>query len=236
MSLSITNTNHIKQEEIAAIARCNLNSELIALKMDEAGGAKIVTLSKSEVTCWQMFLRIFGLGDLTHYKVHLSDIVTHLNQFDWKVAASLDHDSEYYQAYLKACTLANKALYSKWDETLINNVSNETLQKSIEFAQYQGSRITNKHSIQQSFRWNPSLQVKHIRAALLKQYRNMTIRIEDENHHVLDADCNISRTQFNNIRIFIEQRLADPKPEVVVIHTTTPCHHHHHTNCHHSAR
>ena len=46
MSLSIT--NHISKQEIAALAHCNLSSELIAIKMDAEGGLRIVTPLQEE--------------------------------------------------------------------------------------------------------------------------------------------------------------------------------------------
>ncbi len=227
MPLSITNTNHISQQEIAAIAHCNLSSEIVAIKMDAEGGPKIITLSKNDVTCWQLFLRFFGWGNLSKTQVHLRDVASHLNQFDWAAGAALNLNSEHHQAYLKTCTLANKALYSKWDETLLNNVATATVEKRIEFAQYRGFHLLNRHDVAQSFKWNPTMQIKHVHALLKKQFQDATIRIEDDHHHLITANTNVSREILDNARIYIEQRIFDPLPIHVPVPIPVHCPHHH---------
>ncbi len=224
MSLSIT--NHISKQEIAALAHCNLSSELIAIKMNAEGGPKIVTLSKSDVTCWQMFLRFFGWGNLAKTQVHLNDVVSHFNQFNWAAGATLDPHSEHNQAYLKTCMLANKALYSRWDETLLNNVASATIEKKMEFAHYQGFRLLDRHDAVRSFKWNSAMQIKHVRALLTKQFQSATIRIEDQHHHPISSNVNVSREVLDNARIYIEYRSLNPAdPTVIAVPVHPPCNH-----------
>src|SRR5665213_787352 len=181
MPLSITNPNHISQQEIAAIANCNLNNQLLAIKTDAHGGSKITVLPKSDVTFWQMFLRCFSMGTLVNMQVGLAAVTSHLNQYDWAAGANLNVNSEHHQAYLKTCTLANKALYSRQDETLFNNVSTATIPKQVEFVQYQGTTLLNRHNVNRVFKWNPCMQFKHVEVLLKKHFQKATIRIEDAN-------------------------------------------------------
>ena len=105
MSLSITNPDHISEQEISSLANVNLNYQLIALDKSAEGGPKLVVLSKDNVSCWVMFLRMFGWGALGNMDVHLKDISAHLNQFNWQEGANKPGNSNYYQAYLKTCMI-----------------------------------------------------------------------------------------------------------------------------------
>jgi hypothetical protein len=210
MPLSITNKNHISQEEIQTLARCNLNTHLIAIQTNAANGPKIITLAKSEVSCWQLFLRNFGAGNLVHFQVHLSDVVSHLNRYNWAEGANLS--SDYHLAYLKTCTLANKALYSRGNETLADNVATVTLEKKMEFVQYRGTQVLNRHAAVHSFRLNPNMQVKHIEAVIRKHFPNTQVRIENANFKRISGDVNVSRELLNTAKIYIEQRLEESKP------------------------
>ena len=211
MPLSITNKNHISQEEISAIAHCNLNTHLIAIQTNAAGGPKITTIAKSEVSCWQLFLRCFGAGNLVNLQVHLFDVAYHLNRYNWAEGAHLS--SDYHLAYLKTCTLANKALYSKGDETLVDNVATITLEKTMEFVQYRGTQVLHRHPVVHSFRLNPNMQVKHIEAIIRKHFRATHVRIENANLKSINSNMNVSRELLNTAKIYIEHRLEEPKPQ-----------------------
>jgi hypothetical protein len=231
MTLSITNTNNIAQEEISAIAQCDLNSQLIALKIDDKGGRKITTLSKSEVTCWQMFLRFFGCGNLAKMQVSLADVTSHLNQFRWAEGAALNGNSVHHQAFLKTCTLANKALFSKWDESLFNNVSVGSCTKQVEFLQYQDGMRVNRLDVPQEFKLNPSMQMKHINVLLRKRFQKAAIHITDRNNQTINSNTYVS-SALNDARIEVEQRLFTtyvpvPVPVPVPRPNGFPRRHHH---------
>lgn len=212
MSLSITNTNHISRQEISAIANCNLDTHLIVFKIDAEVGSKITTLSKREVTCWQLFLRYLGRGNLADVEIRLSSMTTHLNRFNWAAGASLNPNSIHHRAYLKTCMLANKSLYSKHDETLLNNVATTSINKNIEFIQYRGNAVQHRHNVAQSFNWNPCMQIKHIKTLLAKRFPDMQIRMLDFNHQNLRSNTNATRELLYQARITVEQRYEAPEP------------------------
>ena len=205
MPLSISNRAHISQQELDALTRWNQASEIVVINQAAEGGPKIETLSKDDLNCWQFFLRFFNMGKLAKLKIDLLGVTEHLNQYDWSVGAR--PDSEYHPAYAKVCMLANKVLNSEWDETLLNNVCVQQVNKTIEFSQFRGMKLLNKHDMGQTFKWNPSMQVKHVDAFLRKQFERAIIRIEDDNNHPLSLNTNLSQRELMNAKIFIDQRL-----------------------------
>lgn len=221
MSLSI---DRFSPQEINALATVNLSTEIIAIKMDADGGPKIVKLSKSDVTCWQLFLRFFCLGTLVNMRVHLSQVTSHLNQYDWSENADIDLGSVQYQAYLKTCSLANKALY-KCDETLWSNVARFTHNKKMELIQ-RGNSFYQHLDVNKTIKGNPTLQIKHVEAFLHNHYRNSTIRIEDENHHLMGAEIYASNAILEQARVYIEQHISQ-QPVVVPVVVQAPCHYGH---------
>lgn len=221
MGLSITNTNHISQQEIDAIAQCDLNSHLIVLKSDEQGKRTLTTLAKSEVNCWQLFLRWFGKGNLANIQVHLADITSHLNQFKWADGASLNNNSVHHQAYLKTCMLANKALLSKWDEALFNNVSTATCVKQVEFFQYQDGQRINRLDVPFEIKLNPCMQIKHAKVLLNKRFKDSAIAIT-ENNLQIDQNTHASN-KLNGCRVEVVQHLKSkfvPVPVPVPVPTS----------------
>lgn len=201
MSLSITNTNHISQQEIAAIANCNMDTHLIVYKRSAETGSRITTLSKKEVTCWQLFLGYVGLGKLADVRIGLDLMTSYLNRFNWSVGASMPPQSIHHQAYLKACMLANKALYSKQNETLLNNVSSQQMHKNIEFVEYTSNGVQHRYNRELSFKWNPCLQVKHIKALLAIRFPNMQIRTLNEYQQRLNVNSTATPALLYQARI-----------------------------------
>lgn len=123
----------------------------------------------------------------------------------------MDPNSIHHKAYQKVCVLANKALYSRHDEALVNNVSTNTIQKNVEFVQYQGHREIHRHNMQQSFNWNAQMEFKHIKALLAKRYPNMQIRITDFYHQPYPGHVRATTNQLYHARILVEQRLPEPE-------------------------
>ncbi|GEM_PF-6978588 len=212
MPLSIRNTSHISQQDIITIANCDLNTHHIVYKVNASHGSKIATLSKKEVTCWQLFLRILGMGNLVNYNIGLATVTTNLNQFNWREGTSMARNSIYYHAYLNVCVLANKALYSRHDETLVNNVASTMVAKDVEFVQYQGNREIHRHNMQQRFNLNPCMEFKHIQTLLVKRFPNMHIRITQSHHQPYPGNAHATPTQLYHARILVEQHLSHVQP------------------------
>ncbi len=220
MPFSITNKTHLRQEEVNALADCNLEREIIAIDVEAPGGPKIVTLSRNEVTCWQMFLRLFNCGNLARFQVHLTEVADYLNRYDWSKAKELQGDTTLKQASGKVCVLANKALLHKYSETLFNNVATDQVQKRVEFTQFQDSALLNRHDAVRTVGWNPYLQAKHVRALLEKTYTNARISLEDSDRQVLSRESNLSLETLKTMSIRVEQHLPPRQPpQVVVVHT-----------------
>ena len=211
MGMSITNTNHISHQEITAIANCNLDTHLLVIKT--SGESKtVVTLAKTEVTFWQLFLRFFGYGKLSNVSVGLENITTLLNRYNWAAGASMSSASVHHQAYLKTCVLANKSLYYKHDETLLNNVATTPIQKSVEFVQYRGAAVLHRHNVEQSFNWNPCMQAKHIKTLLAARFPDAQISMLDRNLQMIHPNANATRELIYQARITLEERLPVPQP------------------------
>ena len=207
MGMSITNTNHISYQEINTIAGCNLDTHLLVVKT--TGESKtIVTLEKTEVTFWQLLLRLFGYGKLTDVSIGLANITTVLSKFNWAAAASMPPTSVHYQAYLRTCTLANKSLYFKLDETLLNNVATTPIQKNVERVQYQGSAAQRQE--EQSFNWNPCMQAKHIKTLLASRFPNAQISMLDSHLQTIHPNAIATQQLLYQARITVKECLPAP--------------------------
>lgn len=44
----------------------------------------LISVESKDITCWNLFLRIFGLGALAHTHISLKMLVKHLEKYDWK--------------------------------------------------------------------------------------------------------------------------------------------------------
>ncbi|MBS0649611.1 MAG: hypothetical protein JSR93_00470 [Verrucomicrobia bacterium] len=212
MSLSITNPDHISEQEISSLANVNLNYQLIALDKSAEGGPKLVVLSKDNVSCWVMFLRMFGWGALGNMDVHLKDISAYLNQFNWQEGANKPGNSNYYQAYLKTCMIANKAALYKGDNALLTNVSTASLEKSLDFTQFQDGKVLFHHDVQYSLQWNPAMQYKHIQGLIQRQFPRCRVDIRDQHQHVISPNTNVSPENYANAKIYIYHHLETPQP------------------------
>jgi hypothetical protein len=170
MSLVI-NTNCITRDELFALSKCDFEKEIIAIKKDSTNDdSKVVILSKSDITFLQLFLKVFGCGKLAHTQINLSKVSSHLSQFNWGMEGSFDKNSDDYQAYLKVCTLANKALYSRKETALFEKVAEQIVNPQDEdYIHYLSIPI------------NPEMQVKHVEAFLKKSLGRSKVKIETGN-------------------------------------------------------
>ncbi len=218
MGLSI---NDLNRGNLGILARSNLDNEIVAVEHDIKGDTRLITISKKDVTCWQLFLRLFNSGKLMNKDVHLRSVCNYLNRYNWSAQASSDPRSLEHGAYLRVCTLANKCLRAKWDETLVNNVATATYKKDVEFVQYQGSQRLNRHCASQTIQWNEAMQVGDLQALLRKQFPDSKICVENQSYGVLSANTSLSPKILQEAKISVTQQI----PEPVEIH-----HHHHHSS------
>lgn len=173
-----------------------MSSEILAVKINCEGGPKLVKLSRDDVTCWQLFLRFFGYGNLTKYEVHLKDVAAYLNLYDWKAASG--------EAYNKVAQIANKALLYKRDETLFRNVAHEEVEVIADHTRYRDGEVLSRLAIREMIYWNPSLQVQHVKALLKNRHADTSVRIEDANHNVMPLGTNVSVEALTGLRVFLE--------------------------------
>ncbi len=199
----------ITNADLSLLSSFNPHQEILGIK-NVSGNRQLVVIPKSEVTCWQKFLRIFQKGALAHTHIYLRDISDYLAQYQWTTLSSKNPGSEEYKAYCSVCSLANKTLYYKFDERLYRAVSTETIDKKIELEQYQGSRLIQELSASHTFYWNPALQAKHIRALLYKHFRQSTISVKDQNFSRVPQEMLISQEALKTSHIRIRQELAEP--------------------------
>ena len=190
MTLSAEN---LSAQELTALANYTLATQYIGIRRTGAAH-EIVTISKNDITCWQLFLRFFGLGRLQRTQFHLQNALDHLNKYSsWQTLADLpDQNSEQYKAYLTVCTLANKVLLSKNDDTLFNNVSTGSIDIQFEITHQQIGRLPKQLEIGfEAFKTNPEMKVKHLQPIINKTARNDAKLVNTHHlkiHHIRISD------------------------------------------------
>jgi hypothetical protein len=202
MAFSVRNKQHITQEELTALANCR-SSQCIGIK-DTDGKPKIVRVSRSDITCWQIFLRSMGLGKLADVRYDLSDVLKYLNEFDWTAVSTCDKDSIYYKAYLKACQIATKAIVNKGDDSLFNNVAKDKIDKRIKYSLYHGKELLNRMDVVKTIRWNPEMSYDALRALMERYFPNVKIIIESNDWDFEPAKKLLSKSELNKIKIVVK--------------------------------
>jgi len=214
MSLSIKN---ISESDINALTHCNLANEILAYDLSaENGSQKLIRISKDKVTCWQKFLRIFNSGDLANKKIHLVDINSYLNQYNW---SEIDQENNpQYQTYLKVCDLANKGLVSKRNSTLFDNVGkNHEVNTTVKIKVFLDEKLESSIKGQHSFKWNPRVQAKHIAAAVYQTHPQHVIRIKDQYDRILCNETYVSKKDLQNLHISGSKYLKSKKPAPIIV-------------------
>ncbi|MBY0528971.1 MAG: hypothetical protein K2P51_02145 [Rhabdochlamydiaceae bacterium] len=209
MSLSV---NQMSLSERQALAQCHLGNQIVAVELSGFNGPKIVTLSRDQVSCWQLFLRCFGCGNLATKKVHLSEVAAHLNHYAW--APMSTEDAQKDPAYRIVCQLANKAML-KGSTELFYNVSHAQVQKNVELMQMKEGRILNQLQVVQNVHWNPALQVQHVIKQLANQFPYSDIFMTSETGR-LSRNYPVSQAMLKSARIIVQQRFPEPKPVPVL--------------------
>ncbi len=132
----------------------------------------------------------------------LSNVSLHLSKFDWKGGLNSDKNSADYNTYLKACELANKALYSRNETALFEKVAVQTVSQNV-IREFYLSQEGDKAEIcempqSQDLPINPEMQVRHLEALLKKQNQARKVVING-----LNSNDKITSESLANARISI---------------------------------
>jgi len=162
----------LSEQEINSISQFDSNKELLAID----NNSKIVKIAKDELTVYQRLISYIGLGPLAGMNYKFNDVTSHLNQYSWSEGVSEEEQSPQSQAYLKVCALAMKALVSKNDTTLYDNVGKiHQHPKSYKFSYFVKGQFRGNGEGDITIKWNPLLQVKHLDAILAQKFPSSSI-------------------------------------------------------------
>lgn len=204
-------------EEIQSVASCNLATHLIAIKYDGSQGPKIVTIARSDVTCWQLFLKILGWGKLAKTDLTLTKVAPTLAKYNWRQFSTAETSSVNYQAYYNMCTLAGKALLKmsgyrsdRTRDALWRSVSTG-IERPITVLLLQDAREREQSvTATRNVYINPIAQVKHIRRFFHLQFNPSVVRFDDiRTQEALNGETLINTPeQIRNINIVVRQRIS----------------------------
>lgn len=195
--------DRIGYNDFNVLANNDFFTHRLAVKSHDDGHLELASICNDEVTTWQLFLRAVGRGKLAKIDPYLTSVTSYLNQFNWSLANPSD------PTYIKACQLANKALYSKGDTALFNKVASTIVDKQMEFSHYYS------HTVTQIFRLNPYVQVRHIQALVKQQYpwsyrAINTIQIKDEHGREMDSNKFVTPEILEKMHIRINHHSFGP--------------------------
>ena len=113
--------DHLKGSDLHALASVQLqdakevnphsvsSSKILAVKVGKDGTRQLTTINRSDVTCWQLFLRAICLGKLAGLQItlaHVSSYIQSKKHFKEDLKAN-------EQAYHTVCQLASRQLLKK---------------------------------------------------------------------------------------------------------------------------
>lgn len=218
------NLSQITDDEISRLSNFDSKNEIVAIKTDSNSISQIITISKSSVNLWQLFLRIFGWGDLANTQFHFSEVISYLSKFQWNQDfAHCRKDSNEYQAYLKVCSLANKALVSSLTNSypitcetkdridrFLKSVVSDTVELGFDFTQLDGdgSQVFLKEKLSHNFDLNPEMQIDHVKALIRYRFSNAAIEIKDVNGNAFDKDQKTTEDDLARAKITVHQYLS----------------------------
>ena len=154
---------------LLVLREVNLVSELIA----QRDNGEFEIISKSDATCWQMFLRIFNCGKLAGLTTNLSTITSTLSQYNLK---ALRNDNP---AYLNACTLANKAYLSRYNAILLNAVGSP-VEVTAEVSEFRTGIRADKYKIQVDLPWNPRINADIVRRYIMERLPKSVVTLRNK--------------------------------------------------------
>jgi hypothetical protein len=118
--------NAIKRSDLQVLSQYNFiengsnrqNNHLIGLKWIREGAAwrqELIEVKKQDVSCWSLFLSIFGIGKLKHISLSLDKVCSHLSKYKWKemkleVSQNHPEENDYKKAFKTVCHLANRQI------------------------------------------------------------------------------------------------------------------------------
>ncbi len=156
------------------ILNCNLDTEILAIK--KIGSiSEIIKLNKTDLTCWQIFLRFWGCGALAGTTTNLTKVASYLARYNWK--SNIGNDLVDFNVYLKICELANKAFIFRNVDDLYEKVSLQSRSLPIHLRQRRENFVVKDYLYTEMnrengylpvypkspvFYWNPRCQVKHL--------------------------------------------------------------------------
>ncbi len=201
MSLSIDCSDR------SVLSRCQLGSQLIAIDSSQPGHSRLALVNRCDVSCWDVFISMFGFGTLASKTISLTRVANYLNQYSWTGCQTSD------RAYLNVCALANRAML-RGSSSLYHRISSQ-LSKSIELVQFIRGGTLTTHQVNQGILWNAALQVKHLRAQLNRDYVRGCVQIR-EGGVSLDANSYLSEQRLRNAQIVVRQDMTPEIREVPV--------------------
>lgn len=93
------------------------NNHLLGLKWIKTGSTwrqELITIKRQDVSCWPLFLSIFGLGELKHTSISLDKMCSHLSKYQWKeITLEISpnpKDNLHENAFKTVCHLANRQI------------------------------------------------------------------------------------------------------------------------------
>lgn len=202
--------------EVNALANCNPQSHIIGVLAHGTKKSEIIMISRDDVNCWQLFLRYFNLGKLAHTRVYLSEITPYLKEYKWSDVSKLSRSSNYHQAYLKVCDIANKSA-KRGDFSLFNNVVHTKVKKEIQFSLYHGSDRLNRFNVVKHIRWNPMMDHQTLTTLLNKEFPRSVVQLKYPNGsygpvNKWVSNFGLSESNLKKMNILIEQRI--PRSEL----------------------
>jgi hypothetical protein len=77
--------------------------------LKQKGELKLVKVEQKDITCSNLFLRIFGYGKLAHIDFSLKTVAGYLEKFNWTVIKDKkDEDRSLFLAFKGVCSIANR--------------------------------------------------------------------------------------------------------------------------------
>lgn len=96
------------------------NEQILAIKKSDKEET-LTTLNRKDITCWELFKRLFGKGKLANLHISLQSVARYLDKTNWHSFADQNENSQNYKAYLTVCEVAKRSLLknntSLWRKT-----------------------------------------------------------------------------------------------------------------------
>lgn len=199
--------NNIQTTDLQVLSQYNFiengsnrqNDHLLGLKWIKEVSKwrqELTEVKKQDVTCWSLFLSLFGIGKLKYITLSLDKICSHLSQYQWKEiksAVSQDPEESDYKAFKTVCHVANRLMLMMRHRALFKEIS-EPIQG--DFNHY----------------WNPAMNGRFLLS--LQRYRlpdakGVELRFKDSHTPVLQNQM-LTKNDMVNIEVgFKYERITE---------------------------